>query len=130
MSLEMIRVVLDYRLTNSNGGQSRHWSNHHRQNKIAVAAVQAVESQKVAFDYPVAIRVVRVIGKRGRFYDPDSILRGVAAKSLIDAFVSCGWLVDDSVKFVLQVVGDQVKANDGIHRTIVEFYKKPACFAE
>jgi hypothetical protein len=126
----MIRVILDYQLTNSNAGQSRHWSNHHRQNKIAIAAVQAVESQKVAFGRPVAIRVVRVIGKRGRFYDPDSILRGVAAKCLIDAFVSCGWLVDDSAKFVLQVVGDQIKSTDGVHRTIVEFHDKPAYFAE
>lgn len=122
------RVELDFELKNYNVGQTRHWGSTVEPKRLAVAAIQAT-GQRHAFAEPVAIRVIRCWGKRQRAIDFDSILRG-NCKSLIDAFVSCGWLVDDSPKYVLQVVGDQVKSDDGRRKTIVEFYRKPASFAE
>lgn len=121
-------VELDFELKNYNVGQTRHWGSTVPERKKAVAAILQTGLQ-LKFDYPVAIRVVRCWGKRGRAVDFDSLLRG-NAKSLIDAFCQCGWLVDDSPKYVIQVVGDQMKSDSGKSKTIVEFYRKTACFAE
>ena len=59
-----------------------------------------------AVQQKVGIVFNRVLGKRQRMYDSDSILRG-NAKELLDAVVDTGLLFDDNVKHVGWSLGMQ-----------------------
>ena len=119
----LFTITLDKELKNGNTGRTTHWSSAHKEKKKWAAALQAsdVETdsgmvidlqtflEEVLGDRSVQQRVGlvvrRVLGKRQRFWDADSALRG--AKELIDATVDTGLLVDDSMKYVAWCVGSQ-----------------------
>lgn len=59
------------------------------------------------FRQKVDIVLVRILGKRERLWDSDSILRG-NAKQLLDSLVAdAGWFADDGPKYIRLVLGDQ-----------------------
>lgn len=58
------------------------------------------------FEFPVKVTLTRILGPNQRLWDADSVLRG-NAKQLIDSLVAIGWFYDDSMKYIVQVVGDQ-----------------------
>ncbi len=58
------------------------------------------------FDFPVKITLTRILGPNQRLWDADSVLRG-NAKQLIDSLVAVGWFHDDSMKYIVQVIGAQ-----------------------
>tara|TARA_R110002110_G_scaffold116667_3_gene288278 strand:- start:393 stop:671 length:279 start_codon:yes stop_codon:yes gene_type:complete len=58
------------------------------------------------FEFPVQIRLTRIIGPRQRLWDADSVLRG-SAKQILDALVAIGWFHDDGPRWITSATGVQ-----------------------
>ena len=119
----LFTVSLDKELKNGNTGRNKHWSSAHRDKRAwmnALSDADIVTETGESFDFntfyecvlgsdsisqKVGIVVLRVLGKRQRFWDSDSTLRG--SKELIDSFVTSGILTDDNIKHVAWCVGLQ-----------------------
>lgn len=119
----LFTVSVNKELKNNNTGRSAHWSSAHKEKQAWLRAldgadVETATGESIDFntfrtyvldDRPVQQRVGivvnRVLGKRQRFWDPDSTLRG--SKELIDSLVTCGILGDDNIKHVAWCVGLQ-----------------------
>ncbi len=98
----MYSITLPIKLVNDNTGRSQHWSKAAKRKKLYVSILRVLGGKREPFDHPVTIRLTRILGARERLWDADSIGRG-SAKELIDAFVACGWLVDDGPKWVVGI---------------------------
>lgn len=96
-------IMLPIELTNGNDGRgSTFWSSNKRRQDME-SELRLLGHVRQPFDEKVAlVRVTRILGKRQRLWDPDSIGRG-SAKELIDSLVACGWFVDDSAKWIENV---------------------------
>jgi hypothetical protein len=124
--VEEIKIELPLR--NGNSGQGRAWyATHAERQKFEQYIVAAGKKKKVPYMFPVALHVIRCYGKRQRVWDADSVLRG-NWKQLQDALVACGWFQDDNPSHIMQVVGSQRKAEDGVESVIVEVWTQPAVF--
>lgn len=120
----LFTVTVNKELKNNNGGRSAHWSSAHKEKQSWLRALDGADVETatgevldlntfrtyVLDDKPMAqvvgIAVRRVLGKRQRKFDADSILRG-NAKELLDSFVTSGILGDDNTKHVAWCVGLQ-----------------------
>ena len=120
----LFTVTVDRELKNGNTGRTKHFSQAIKEKKgwaQALKKADVVTETGLAFPLPAFIEEVlngqpvqqkvgiifkRVLGKRQRMYDSDSILRG-NAKELLDAVVDSGLLFDDNVKHVAWSLGMQ-----------------------
>ena len=123
---------------NGNRGQSKHWGSHQDARKKAASALRSatfmaktedgawheVMPSECHIDQRVDVWATRVLGPGDRSWDPDSILRGVGAKALIDAIVDAQVLSGDSSKHVRYCLGDQCSNMRNIGpKWILEFFK-------
>lgn len=131
-------IILDRELKNANNGQSKHWSNSHKERKAWTTAVNGCWIRDASGcehhpddwfdcepdpDQKIGLIVTRFLGKRQRLWDPDSVLRG-NAKQCIDALIAAGVAVDDSPAFVEWVIGVQDDSNkEAGPYTTVEVYQ-------
>jgi len=128
-----VGIFVPRQIKNNNNGQTRHWSQSHKERKAWVQAVSLATC--VEYDVhgnlspielpslsdPVGIQVHRVFAGRQRAMDPDSLLRG-NIKQAIDSLVEAGVFVDDSPKFINWVLGTQEKAETGEPYTAFYLY--------
>jgi len=98
----VISITLPIKLVNDNIGRSQHWSKAAKRKKLYVSILRILGGKRKPFEHPVSIRLTRILGPHERLWDADSIGRG-SAKELIDAFVACGWLVDDGPNQVTSI---------------------------
>ena len=119
----LFTITIDKELKNGNTGRTKHFSQAIKEKKqwVQALSVADVETETgIVLPLPafiedvlngrpiaqkVGIAVRRVLGKRQRFWDADSALRG--AKELIDSVVDSGLLVDDNMKHVAWCLGIQ-----------------------
>lgn len=102
--MEVEKILLPVKLTNSNSGQGHKWySSHKERNKLRKLLSHVRRSEP----YPRCdVVLTRVLGPRERLWDSSNILRG-NAKQLIDALVELGWWKDDGPKFIRHCDGRQ-----------------------
>jgi len=121
-------ILLPLVLNNGNTGRSKRWfssSNSRRNIETLIRATGNVRDRNIGpFQFPVTLRITRILGKAQKAWDSDSIGRG-NAKELIDSLVSCGWLVDDSPKYVTQTIYEQETPSERllVSSTRVEFFR-------
>ena len=136
--------LIDKELKNGNTGRTKHFSAAHKEKRAWNNALPKSEVllwmkdggaevmqfndfreeilNNQPYSVPVGIAVERVLGKRQRLWDADSINRG--SKELIDSFVFHNILEDDNHKFVSWCVGYQDDtAKDNGPYTRVHFYR-------
>ena len=119
-------IEIPMKLKNNNQGQGRHWSGSHKERRIASEAVAnalvryfpCVESEsavrlsewlserQIDCDQKLGLVVWRILGKRERLWDADSVLRG-NYKQIQDALIEAGLAEDDSPKYIEWVLGRQ-----------------------
>lgn len=122
-------IKLPMKLKNNNQGQGHHWSGSHKERRIASEAV----AEALVEYYPtptssmtlrlsewlsgphreceyekLGLVVWRVLGKRERLWDADSVLRG-NYKQVQDALIEAGLAEDDSPAYIEWVLGRQDK---------------------
>jgi hypothetical protein len=97
LTVPVLKKILPVELTNSNIGRGYHWAATAASRK-KIARTLAGE-RRTPFEYPVAIRITRILGPGQRLWDADSVGRG-NAKELIDSLVELGWLHDDGPRWV------------------------------
>ena len=102
----ILRETIKLNLTNGNDGQGRAWYRTASTRKAIEQQLKVQDLKRDPFDFPVKITLTRILGPNQRLWDADSVLRG-NAKQLIDSLVAVGWFHDDSMKYIVQVVGDQ-----------------------
>ena len=139
-SEHLFTLTIYKELKNNNVGRSAHWSSAHKSKREwanALKAADVLTETGVHFSLSefhndvlanthlqqrVGIAVRRVLGKRQRFWDADSILRG-NFKECLDSVVDTGLLLDDSTKHVAWCVGiqDDSRKSDGPFTELV-FY--------
>ena len=93
-------------LTNGNDGRGSKWFRSSEIRKRIESQLRALGEDREPFEFPVRLKLTRVLGHNQRLWDNDSILRG-SAKELIDALVAVGWFHDDGPKFITEVRGAQ-----------------------
>ncbi len=130
-------------LKNNNAGRSAHWSSAHKSKREWVNALKEADvmtetgvhftlsdfhadilsGQPLAQKVGIAAR--RVLGKRQRFFDADSILRG-NFKECLDSVVDFGILTDDSTKHVTWCVGlqDDSRKDEGPFTELIFYGSK------
>ena len=136
----LFTITLDGEIKNGNEGRSKHWSSAHKEKKQWKKALENADVEcdtgfvldtntflaEVLGDRPVQQKVgivfTRVLGKKQRLYDSDSILRG-NAKELLDSIVDFGIIADDNNDHVLWSLGlqDKERRSEG-PLTEVSFY--------
>jgi hypothetical protein len=118
------KIVIDKEIKNANNGQTKHWGTSHRERQQWMNALRQsyiVESNGAEMPttdylecaspcYKQGLLITRHLGKNQRFFDPDSVLRG-NAKQLVDGLIEMGVAKDDSVKYLLFVIGLQSDAD-------------------
>jgi hypothetical protein len=102
------RIPFD--MSNSNDGQGHAWYRTAAVRKAISDQLARQGMQRETFQFPVRLRVTRILGPRQRLWDSDSILRG-SYKQLQDTLVDAGWFHDDSPKYITEVLGKQDKDN-------------------
>lgn len=102
--IPILSKILPVELTNRNDGQGHSWfrTAHEKERILRILTGQKREP----FRFPVRITVTRILGKRQRLWDADSVLRG-NAKQLIDSLTDLGWWVDDSPEWITDAQGHQ-----------------------
>ena len=91
--------MLGIELTNGNDGRGSKWFKTAAVRKKLEKQFLAMGLASEPFQHPVRIRITRILGKKQRLWDADSIGRG-NSKELIDALTAIGWFVDDSPKWI------------------------------
>jgi hypothetical protein len=138
-------IEIPMKLKNNNQGQGRHWSGSHKERLEASQAVAEARvwqpatkesrtwkslpewTRKLHFgkDEKLGLVVWRILGKRERLWDADSVLRG-NYKQIQDALIEAGLAEDDSPKYIEWVLGRQ---DDSIReqgpKVLVEVYRVP-----
>ena len=97
-------LTLPIELTNGNEGRTKHWGDAKNRRRKYEATIRLLWSRDhrgppTPITTPVKVTITRVLGKRQRLYDADSLGRG-NAKEIIDAIVAAGFLPDDGPKHV------------------------------
>lgn len=95
----LIAINLPIDLKNDNNGQGHGWKRTAQRRESIESEIRAAGHVRAPFEFKVRLVVMRVLGKRQKLWDDDSVLRG-SAKQLIDSLVACGWFVDDSTKWL------------------------------
>lgn len=128
----LFTITIDKELKNGNTGRTKHFSQAIKEKKQWVQALGNADVETVTgIVYPlpafiqdvmlgspiqqkVGIVVNRVLGKRQRQWDSDSILRG-NFKECLDSVVGSGLLSDDNTKYVAWCVGlqDDTRKSEG-----------------
>ena len=120
-------IYLPMKLKNNNQGQGHHWSGSHKERRAASVAVAEARFGYWVEDGPhvnlklsewlsephvsfgkLGLVVWRILGKRERLWDADSVLRG-NYKQIQDALIEAGLAEDDSPKYIEWVLGRQDK---------------------
>ena len=135
-------IEIPMKLKNNNQGQGHHWSGSHKERRTASEAVSnalcwphpATESDKPVkllewlsgLERPsgekLGIVVWRILGKRERLWDADSVLRG-NYKQIQDALIEVGLAEDDSPKYIDWVLGRQEdRMRDQGPKVVIEVY--------
>lgn len=102
----VVTLELPIRLTNDNGGRTRHFAPAAKRRREYEAIIRARYGTRTPPDHEQHLTITRVLGKGERLYDHDSTLRG-NAKELVDALVACGFARDDSPAWITGVDGRQ-----------------------
>lgn len=95
-------LVLPIELTNGNEGRSKHWGSAAKRRKKYEGIIRLLRPNPAPLRTPVKITITRILGRKQRHYDADSLGRG-NAKEIIDAIVACGFLPDDGPRHVTEV---------------------------
>ena len=135
-------IEVPMKLKNNNQGQGRHWSGSHKERRIASEAVaqaicwphpatesdkpvklsEWISQQKKGRDGKLGLVVNRVLGKRERLWDADSVLRG-NYKQIQDALIEAGLAEDDSPKYIDWVLGMQISEwRDQGPKVVIDVY--------
>jgi hypothetical protein len=117
-------IKVNAKLKNANNGQTKHWSGSHKERRLfqdTLASAEVVTKNGVeplssflttrhwdAGD-KAGLVVYRVLGKRERLWDSDSVLRG-NYKQLQDSLVEVGLFEDDNPDYIEWVLGLQDKS--------------------
>jgi len=102
----LMTQTLPIELTNGNDGRGSKWYSSAKVRKRIETTLRGLGLVRQPFEYQVAIRLTRVLGKGQQFWDSDSFYRG-NSKELIDALVACGWFHDDGPKWIVDATGKQ-----------------------
>ena len=138
-------IEIPMKLKNNNQGQGRHWSGSHKERREASEAVsnarvwQPATKQSQVYqrlsewtrephigkNEKLGLVVWRILGKRERLWDADSVLRG-NYKQIQDALIEAGLAEDDSPKYIEWVLGRQDDSiRDQGPKVLVEVYRVP-----
>ena len=99
-------ATLPIELTNSNDGRGYSFHRTNKRRNSIEGTLRILGHQRTPFAFPVRLMITRILGKKQRLWDEDSILRG-SAKELLDSLVAVGWLNDDGPEWVRKVIGNQ-----------------------
>jgi Holliday junction resolvase RusA-like endonuclease len=126
LAMMLESITIDMELTSGNSGQQKHWYESHKQRRRIEDILKEIHRKReVPYMTKVALNIVRLYSGRQREWDCDNLLRG-NSKQLIDSMVSVGFFLDDSTKYITQVVGSQERSKvSGIR---IEIHSKPAAF--
>lgn len=100
------RLFLPITLTNDNGGRNAKWFRTAKRKREYAMMVRVYSGRRVPFEFPVILRITRVLGAKQKLWDHDSIGRG-SAKELVDAIRDHGWIHNDDPKWVRDVTYKQ-----------------------
>lgn len=92
-------LLLPIELTNGNEGRNKHWGSAAKRRREYEGIIRLLRPNPRPLATPVALTLVRVLGRGQRLYDVDSLGRG-NAKELVDAIVAAGFLPDDSPRHI------------------------------
>lgn len=115
-------IDIDIVLTNGNNGQGRQWYETDNEVKRCKKLLRELKYVFRPLEFPVKLRITRLIGKGKQYWDPSSILGG-NIKQLIDAMVACDWFVDDSRKWVTAVIPHQMERRDKPPGVRIEIFR-------
>lgn len=104
-------IVLDIELVNGNEGRGGDWYESNNRKRKLLKIFRAKELVFRPLDYPVKVRLTRLIGKGQRYWDSMSVLSG-SAKELFDAMVECDWFVNDDHNWIKLTVSHQELRRD------------------
>lgn len=109
-----MKFLLPVPLSNNNDGQTRHWGKSVAYKTMYARTLAQLRFKAVPPTYQQKIVITRILGKKERLWDADSVLRG-SAKQLIDSLVGAGFLIDDSPKYLTEAIGrqDATRREDG-----------------
>lgn len=99
-------ATLPIELTNSNDGRGFSFHRTDKRRNTIEGTLRVLGYQRAPFEFPVNLRITRILGKRQKLWDADSILRG-SAKELVDSLVAVHWFHDDGQEWIKNVVGSQ-----------------------
>lgn len=104
-------IVIEMELKNGNFGRANdwHWSSNQRKKFLRYFKQNGWVFRPL--DYPVKVRVTRLIGHGQRAWDAMSVMSGTT-KELFDVMVECDWFVDDGSKWITAAVGQQQDRRD------------------
>jgi len=94
---------LPFELTNGNDGRGSKWFSSAKVRDRIEADLRKMRLTRKPFDFPVSVRITRILGKGQRLWDSSSIGRG-NYKELEDALVACGWFHDDSPRWITETI--------------------------
>jgi hypothetical protein len=97
LTTPILKKILPIELKNANIGRGHSWHSTAASRKRIAKALAG--ERRTPFEYPVAIRITRILGPNQRLWDADSVGRG-NAKELIDSLVELGWFYDDGPRWV------------------------------
>ena len=109
MKTHSIRLPID--LTNGNEGRNKHFGGSAKKRKeyelLIRAYTKSGEITPHGMNYPLHVKVTRVLGKRQSKFDSSSLGRG-NYKEIEDALVACEFFPDDSSKYIEETRFKQV----------------------
>ena len=97
LTTPILKKILPVELKNANIGRGHSW--HSTASSRKRIARTLANERRTPFEFPVAIRITRILGPNQRLWDADSVGRG-NAKELIDTLVELGWFCDDGPKWI------------------------------
>ena len=95
----LLRCLLPIELTNGNTGRGHKFWASSKTRRDVERLIRSLGLIRKPFDFPVVVRVTRLMGARQRHWDSSSVGRG-NWKEIEDALVACGWFHDDSYKWI------------------------------
>lgn len=110
-SRRLLAVTLPVKLTNNNAGRGGSFWKSAKDRDNFEAMLRKLGHVYTPLDFPVLLRVTRLLSGREREWDFSSGLRG-NFKELEDACVACGWFADDGPKWIRGVVFDQQRGDE------------------
>lgn len=94
-----IEFILPIRLDNGNEGRTKHHGKSTRERRGLGLQFKAWFPDRQPFEQPVRLVITRLLGRRNRLWDEDSIGRG-NGKELIDAMTAAGFFHDDKKRWI------------------------------